>query len=387
MNIFKVVFKDLKNFIFQKKYIFSILLMGLIVASYALSFFTAQSLHIIEIIDNYFGYSTKYYIGGNKNAISYDKFSLLYNWLEENELNNSKINIYSEMILMNKTEEYNDICLVVGTNSTKSKRIDFVGEVISQDDLSEKRDYALIEYYSNIVPEDVFLIGSKINLKDKSYTVKAIDKIDVNKKIYFDCNTKEYYVNDYESRLSSIAIPYTTFIEHEYGIFAIEIIFEQPLNEEQQKDFNNFIEKEFNTNTIVKPVKENSNNISSIKNELMKYAIIILLALINIMALFSYWIDKNWRNYMIYKLCGANNQSIYMIISLEAIIISVISCIFGIILYYLTVPLLQKIYISYVLSLKEIIYIQSIVVLLVFILTNINIIQIFKRNSKYIERN
>jgi len=146
------------------------------------------------------------------------------------------------------------------------------------------------------------------------------------------------------------------------------------------------IKDNFNENLIVKPVKTNTNNMENIKDKLIEYSVIILVALINIMALFSYWIDKNWRNYMIYKLCGARNSNIYFIIILEAISISVISSIVGILLYYITVPLLQKIYISYVLSIKEIICIQSIIVFLVFILTNINILQIFKRNSKYIGR-
>lgn len=386
MNILKIVFNDVKNFICQKKYIFCVLIIGLIVASYSFSFFTAQSLHIIDLIDNHFGYSTKYYIGGKKDTIDYEKFKFLNNWIKENNLDNSKINIYSEMFLIHEGEQHNDVCIVVGTNNTKSNRIDFVGETMTEKDLAEEKNYILIEYYSHIVEQDVFLINKEIEIQDKSYTVKAIDKIDVNKNVYSDCNTKGYYVNDYESRLSSVAIPYTTFIKNGYNIYAIEIIFEQPLNEEQQNSFNNLINEKFSMYSLVRPIKTDSNNISNIKGELIEYSIMILLALINIMALFNYWIDKNWRNYMIYKLCGAKNRSIYFIITLESLIITIFTSIIGILLYYITSPLLQKIYISYILSFKEIICIQSIIVFLVFFLTNINIIQIFRRNSKYIGR-
>lgn len=386
MNILKIVFNDLKNFICQKKYIFCVLIIGLIVASYSLSFFTAQSLHIIDLIDTHFGYFTKYYIGGKKTIIDYEKFNSLNNWLKENNLENSKINIYSEMLLLNEEADHKDICVVVGTNNTNSKRIDFIGEKMTEEDLIQERDYILVEYYSHIVEQDVFLINKEIKIENKTYTVKAIDKIDINKNVYSDCNTKGHYMNDYESHLSAVAIPYTTFIKDEYNICAIEVIFEQPLSQEQKNSFNNLVNENFGIYSFVQPIKTDSNNISNIKDELIKYSIIILLALINIMALFNYWIDKNWRNYIIYKLCGAKNISIYFIITLEALIITIFTSFIGILLYYSTIPLLQKIYISYVLSLKELICIQSIIVFLVFFLININIIQLFRRNLRHIGR-
>ena len=171
-----------------------------------------------------------------------------------------------------------------------------------------------------------------------------------------------------------------------YEIYAFEIIFEQPLNEEQKNNFEETLYKYFGNNTIIKPVETGNNNIIQIKEELIKYELIILLALINILALFVYWVDKNWRKFTIYKLCGAKNIDIYFLIIIEAMIISIFTNLIGIILYYITVPLLQKIYISYVLSFKEIIYIQSIITILVFVLININVVQIFKRNVRFNER-
>ena len=75
MNLINIACNDLKNFLIQKKYIFFILIIGLIVASYSFSFFTAQSLHIMDLIDNYFNYSTKYYISGNGNILDYKKIN------------------------------------------------------------------------------------------------------------------------------------------------------------------------------------------------------------------------------------------------------------------------------------------------------------------------
>ena len=77
------------------------------------------------------------------------------------------------------------------------------------------------------------------------------------------------------------------------------------------------------------------------------------------------------------------NIDIYFLVIIEAMIISIFTNLIGIILYYITVPLLQKIYISFVLSFKEIIYIQSIITILVFSLININAVQIFKRNVRF----
>ena len=77
MNLINIACNDLKNFLIQKKYIFFILIIGLIVASYSFSFFTAQSLHIMELINDYFNYSTKYYISGNGNILDYKKINYI----------------------------------------------------------------------------------------------------------------------------------------------------------------------------------------------------------------------------------------------------------------------------------------------------------------------
>lgn len=389
MNLINIACNDLKNFLIQKKYIFFILIIGLIVASYSFSFFTAQSLHIMELINDYFNYSTKYYISGNGNILDYKKINYILNYIKENKLKNEKINIYSEIFLVNETDskdEHNEFQIIVGTNNTKSNRVDFVGEEMTEQDILNKTNYLMIEYYSEEAENDVFILNNDIDILGRTYNVKAIDKINVDRHIYSDCNIKKQYINDYESHLTPMAISYTTFMDAGYEIYAFEIIFEQPLNEEQKNNFEETLYKYFGNNTIIKPVETGNNNIIQIKEELIKYELIILLALINILALFVYWVDKNWRKFTIYKLCGAKNIDIYFLIIIEAMIISIFTNLIGIILYYITVPLLQKIYISYVLSFKEIIYIQSIITILVFVLININVVQIFKRNVRFNER-
>ena len=58
----------------------------------------------------------------------------------------------------------------------------------------------------------------------------------------------------------------------------------------------------------------------------------------------------------------------------------------GSIIYYLTTPLLKKIYISYVLNIKEMLLIQVIILLAVILNTTFKAIKISKVNPKYIER-
>lgn len=388
MKVIRIVLSDLKNFIFQRKYIFMILFIGLIVASYSLSFFVAQNMHVIDMVDNFFNYSTKYYIGGNGHSISNENFNKLYSWLKENGLDNSKINIYSEMMLIDGIDDHNhsEIIIIQGTNNTNSNRIDFVGRTMDNTDLTQKSNYILIDYYSEMAQESIYSINKEIGISGKKYIISAIDKIQLNNRIYEDCNTNQYYTNDYETHLNPVAIPYTTFLMNDYDIYGIEIIFNSPLTSDQRDSFEQILEQFFGNNTIIKPLTTGNHSIKDIKEELIKYSIIILLALINIMALFSYWIDKNWRKYMIYRLCGAKNSIIYSIIILEALFIALITTSLGIVLYYLSIPLLQKIYISYTLSFTEIISIQGIILLLIFVLINLNIIKIFTRNTRYIRR-
>ena len=89
---------------------------------------------------------------------------------------------------------------------------------------------------------------------------------------------------------------------------------------------------------------------------------------------------------MIYRLCGANNLKIYCLIEIEAILIGVLSIIISIIAYYCSLPLLHILSINYILSLKEILIITTIILMLIY--SNVHVItkNISKTEIRYLGR-
>ena len=62
MNLLKIAMKDLKEFIVQKKIIFIILIISLIVSSYGFLFFTSLNMNIAQIMNSYKKNEYRYYI-------------------------------------------------------------------------------------------------------------------------------------------------------------------------------------------------------------------------------------------------------------------------------------------------------------------------------------
>lgn len=65
MNLLKIAMKDLKEFIVQKKIIFIILIISLIVSSYGFLFFTSLNMNIAQIMNSYKGISNSFFISKN----------------------------------------------------------------------------------------------------------------------------------------------------------------------------------------------------------------------------------------------------------------------------------------------------------------------------------
>ena len=97
------------------------------------------------------------------------------------------------------------------------------------------------------------------------------------------------------------------------------------------------------------------NSLENINYYTILYTVLMMIALVNILALFRYWVDQNWRKYMIYRLNGATNRTIYNLIMLECFIISSVAFIISLIIYFSTILLLRALEINYILKMNEII--------------------------------
>ncbi len=120
------------------------------------------------------------------------------------------------------------------------------------------------------------------------------------------------------------------------------------------------------------------NSLENINYYTILYTVLMMIALVNILALFRYWVDQNWRKYMIYRLNGATNRTIYNLIMLECFIISSVAFIISLIIYFSTILLLRALEINYILKMNEIIILYLIIILIV----SFNVHVIAKRFQK-----
>ena len=399
-----IIFKDLKIFILQKTAVFIILMISLIATSYAFSFFIANSMHMAKIINEYRNPSTKYSIGSIK-SIDNSKIIKLEEWLMQNNLEDSIINLYSnivtesiksdirntnEIIQQNgdtisgsiNTEEHVKYNIIVGSNNNKSKRVSFTGKTISKDDIKNETNYVMLEYLDEKAHKNPFIINSEVEIRGNKYNVQAIDRIDISTNIINFCNTNSFKsINN----MTSAVIPISTF-KKQYKTYAIDLKVSQNITNKKRNEMSNFLENNFDDCNITSPIRTEDVNIKDVRQNIILFTFLIILALINIIALFTYWINKNWRKYMIYRICGASSKKIYLLVVLEATIIALISTFLGSLIYYLSTPILKNIYINYVLSFVDIVFIQGIIIFIVFFITSFKALKMSKLSPKYMER-
>lgn len=387
MKLFKLSIKDLKEFIIQKKMIFIILFFSIIVSSYGFFFFSALNMNSAQVMNTYTGESSCFFVSGED--ITYQKINELLRKIQ-NIKSNISYRVYSNVEYGKKIknikngEEKQLYNLIIGTNKIIIDSNDFIGREITEEDRKNCTNYIMIDSLSEIATSDMLIYNKTININGKEYKVMAIDllNIRINKYInYISDNKKIDNINDIEIGI----IPDTTFFKNEYPIKGIEIITDYNTTVDENNRIKALIQQEFYDNNMILPTKI-KNSLENINYYTILYTVLMMIALVNILALFRYWVDQNWRKYMIYRLCGANNLKIYCLIEIEAILIGVLSIIISIIAYYCSLPLLHILSINYILSLKEILIITAIILMLIY--SNVHVItkNISKTEIRYLGR-
>ncbi|GEM_PF-2611432 len=161
-------------------------------------------------------------------------------------------------------------------------------------------------------------------------------------------------------------IPYTTYLKHNYDITTLRIIYEKRLSSKQWNLFKNSIKNSFPDADITPPPAFDS---ISVKRFILYVSIIIILtgfALLNVVSLFKFWASKSAYRYSVYNLCGSKKSDQYFLITMEALIINLISFVAGVTLYYLSIPFLKQVRLYYHIGKLEVILILSIYLFFVF---------------------
>lgn len=243
----------------------------------------------------------------------------------------------------------------------------------------------MIDYLSNLAQEDIYILNKNININNHIYNVQAIDHININTNKYIEkINPKKINIENINDIQIGI-IADTTFYKENYEIYGFEIITNIGTPENIKEEIIKLINDNFSDSQIIIPTKM-TESLSDINYYTIFYMFLMGIALVNIIALFRYWIDKNWRKYMIYRLCGATNFKIYKLIFVESIIICISTIIISICLYYSSIEILKLLKINYILNFSELLTISLIVLL--FVMLNVHFIakKISKVEVRYIGR-
>ena len=387
MKLFKLSIKDLKEFIIQKKMIFIILFFSIIVSSYGFFFFSSLNMNSAQVMNTYTGESSCFFVSGED--ITYQKINELLRKIQ-NIKSNISYRVYSNVEYGKKIkniksgEEKQLYNLIIGTNKIIIDSNDFIGREITEEDRKNCTNYIMIDSLSEIATSDMLIYNKTININGKEYKVMAIDllNIRINKYInYISDNKKIDNINDIEIGI----IPDTTFFKNEYPIKGIEIITDYNTTVDENNRIKALIQQEFYDNNMILPTKI-KNSLENINYYTILYTVVMMIALVNILALFRYWVDQNWRKYMIYRLNGATNRTIYNLIMLECFIISSVAFIISLIIYFSTILLLRALEINYILKMNEIIILYLIIILIVSFNVHVIAKKISKTEVRYLGR-
>lgn len=388
MNLFKIAIKDLKEFLIQKKIIFLILFISLIISSYGFMFFTASNMNIAQLMNSYKGVTNNYYI--YKENLTQEEIKETISYFKEKNIDIT-FRIYSklekwqeveELVAHNETQKKQLYNLIIGSNKTEEETVDFVGEMMTQNDRDTNSDYIMIKSDGYFALNDMFILNKEISIRDKTYKVKALDQMNINFFKYLDYINTENFRIDNINDIEVGIIPDTTFFKDNYEIEGLEIITPINISNEEKVNISNFLESKFSGRVLL-PEKEQT-SLLDINYYTIFYIVLMVMALVNIMALFTYWINKNSRKYIIYRLCGANNLQLYFLIVIEAMLICITSLIISIVFYYISVPALKLLDIDYILNFFEILTIGIIILLLVYINVHLIIRKILKKEIRYL---
>lgn len=329
-KIMYLVFTSMARFVRQNRRIFIIAITSLTAACFTVLFVYNLYLYIQSEELNKSRYGRTYSIT-HQNGISSTGLHQLLTAIDPAEIESIKIqgglSASQEVVVWGVTEHYDPL---------------LEGEWINRQHSTNK------QYVMVVTPgvDSYLRVGSTWRFLEQEYTVIGI----------IDHFTPEIW------------IPYPLFLElaQEVIVYNINICFVQKLSEIQAQNFIQLVEQNL-PGTRVKFMSVNTEKILMTLTSLAIIAALFILAIINVITLFRYWIEVNRQRFMLYKICGCPNKLISFLILAEAVLLGVIGFGLGSLLYWACKPLLQLWAVWHSMSLGQIIIIFVLYIIAIFI--------------------
>ncbi|NLN86268.1 MAG: hypothetical protein GX133_01470 [Syntrophomonadaceae bacterium] len=216
-------------------------------------------------------------------------------------------------------------------------------------------------------PNDLINItNASFRIMGQEYKVIGAGEFGVNDKVK---NAPEATNFGYPTR--QVIIPYSEFQEIAPDCSMVNIRFEHPLSSEEERYLKSEFNCRFSNEVLTIPVSGVKKHSTDIYITLFIIALGMGLSLVNIIALFRYWIERNWKKYYTYKLCGASGIWIYGLITCELIIVSIASFFVALLIYDLILRrIMTDNFVYYQLDFTKILLLMGISVLVSFVLVH-----------------
>lgn len=325
MKILLTIINDLKTFITSERRIFLIFACSLTVA--AISFLILFSFCLSSRNSFYeeFGYKTRTY-GINFNNIDKTKKDYILKSIQKfSELPNiDEINVASKVKLSN-----GESIVIVGYEAKRDLFYCTEGKKFTNEELESGNNIVIPWSGYFDYSKKTSYLNTDFLINNTKFKVLGIAD--------YDCENKAF-------------IPLKTYLNNNFDTSFLSIVFSKRLNSTQELKLTTFLQKIDSTIGIIIPPKVDKSQETQFIERLVIYICLLIFTLINVISMFTFWIYKNAGKFKIFRLCGANNFMVYIIVLAEAFILCTFIMIISYILYLLIVPLLIEFHSYYRLS-------------------------------------
>ena len=140
----------------------------------------------------------------------------------------------------------------------------------------------------------------------------------------------------------TILMPFSTYCKQGYSVDLVTFMYQYKSNAEFE-DFSELLRDTFPNSKIYFPTTPHDYYSGDMNKQLMQAVALIFAALVNIAALFVYWLSINRRVHGVYMLCGATRKSVIKLMAIEWGVLIILSFILSLIIEILIAPILLKI--------------------------------------------
>ncbi|MDD6489450.1 MAG: hypothetical protein PUG48_06535 [Clostridia bacterium] len=193
--------------------------------------------------------------------------------------------------------------------------------------------FSSTDYLYDSIPKQ---LRDKVNfsLTDKQMSENII--VSNSEKDIYKINNIDFK-NIHSEVLSGIYIPTNAFINNNFTTQKISIVLSKCLNASENSSFIELLETKlgssYKIDNISNPLDHDSSKLNEIIFELIRLCLIYIICFIGCAFLFKYIFDMNRYENIIYSIVGSSKIKVLFLMILEAVIISVISILFAIILH------------------------------------------------------